>query len=318
MSAGEAKEIVKVMFYDSEIDCVKEGDTIWVSVRRVCESLGIASNRQIDKLRNKTWACGNMMLSHDASGRNQEQFFVDLDTVPMWLATIDENRVKPEIRPLLQKYQLECKKVLYDYFFGKHQGPQLAVADQVALGKLEVEKMKVQVLLVNAESRKGEVEIRGRREERLDRKDKANAYKDAARGMWKSGLITESEYYQFRIHASEQVVGGRIEKMFGNKEGGSWKRAADLERKWGVSQITIGRIAKSIGLQRNDPALSRLVVARRKNTTGSTTTWEYSLRAQMMIRDELKTRGELEKLEKRRKERDQLILPIRPVLTGVE
>lgn len=110
-------DIVKFDFYGDELDCVKEGEVLWISVKRICESLGIGSNTQIEKLKSKSWATNTLIRSVDASGRNREQFFVDIDTIPMWLANIDEGRVSEQVRPKLIKYQKEAAKVLRDYFF---------------------------------------------------------------------------------------------------------------------------------------------------------------------------------------------------------
>ena len=81
--------IVRFDFYGDEIDCVRAGDTIWVSVKRVCEALGLTSHTQIEKLKGKSWSTDRMIRSVDSSGRNREHFFVDLDTVPMWLSNVN-------------------------------------------------------------------------------------------------------------------------------------------------------------------------------------------------------------------------------------
>ncbi len=116
-------DIVKFEFHGNVLDCVKEGEDLWVSVRRMCEPLGIADRPQREKLHNKSWARGTLIVSPDARGRNQSQFFLHIDSVPMWLATIDENRVAEEVRPMLVKFQLEAAKVLRDHFFGAPKTP---------------------------------------------------------------------------------------------------------------------------------------------------------------------------------------------------
>jgi hypothetical protein len=59
------------------------------------------------------------MTVHDVSGRQQEAFLIDLDTLPMWLATIDVSRVAEGVRPKLIRFQKECVQVLLDHYFGK-------------------------------------------------------------------------------------------------------------------------------------------------------------------------------------------------------
>jgi hypothetical protein len=65
------------------------------------------------------------MEARDASGREQRMFSVHLDTVPMWLATIETGRVRPEVREKLVRYQKEAARVLAEHFMGG--GPQVSL-----------------------------------------------------------------------------------------------------------------------------------------------------------------------------------------------
>ena len=91
----------------------------WAAIRPICDALGIDSKSQRRKLHDKSWARGVMMTSRDTKGRNQEMFMVDRQTLTMWLATIDTNRVAPEVRPTLEAFQNEAADALDRYF---HQG----------------------------------------------------------------------------------------------------------------------------------------------------------------------------------------------------
>lgn len=134
-------DIVKVEFYGDELDCIQKDGKIWVSVRRICDALGIDSKSQRDKLKNKSWATGVFITSVDVNGRNREQFFVDTDTVPMWLANIDENRVSSDVRSKLIRFQREAATALRDYFFSIPK----SYADALLLaGRLEQERSEEQ------------------------------------------------------------------------------------------------------------------------------------------------------------------------------
>ncbi|QHJ84914.1 MAG: hypothetical protein [Bacteriophage sp.] len=52
-------------------------------------------------------------------GKNRELVCLPLGYLNGWLFGIDTNRVKPEIRPNLEQYQLECFDVLYNHFMPK-------------------------------------------------------------------------------------------------------------------------------------------------------------------------------------------------------
>lgn len=58
------------------------------------------------------------MEARDASGREQGMFSVHLDTVSMWLATIETGRVRPEVREKLTRHQWEAARVLAEHFMG--------------------------------------------------------------------------------------------------------------------------------------------------------------------------------------------------------
>lgn len=92
---------------------------VWISVRHVCDALGIDPDGQRVKLSTKEWACTEI-ISVQLPGSSQTRALtcIDLDSLPLWLATIEASRVKPAVRPLLLAFQKECARVLRDHFFG--------------------------------------------------------------------------------------------------------------------------------------------------------------------------------------------------------
>jgi hypothetical protein len=117
-----SNSIVKVEFRGGELEAVKKDGKVWVSVRRVCEALGIDVESQRKKLKDEArapWAVTVMMTATGPDGKNYQTFMIDLDSFPMWLGTIDASRVREEIRPMLITYQKEAAIVLRDHFFGK-------------------------------------------------------------------------------------------------------------------------------------------------------------------------------------------------------
>jgi hypothetical protein len=59
-----------------------------VSVRRVCEALGIDPDSQRNKLKNCQWAVTAIITATARDGKNHETFCIDLESLPMWLAGI--------------------------------------------------------------------------------------------------------------------------------------------------------------------------------------------------------------------------------------
>lgn len=113
------QSIVEVPFYAESVQTVREGESVWVVVKRVCESLGIEHAAQTVKLRAKAWATVSLVETVAEDGSKRELFCLDLDSLPMWLATIEVSRVKPEARFKLVAYQKECARALRDHFYGR-------------------------------------------------------------------------------------------------------------------------------------------------------------------------------------------------------
>lgn len=137
-------EIIEVPFYAESVQAVKDGEAVWVVIKRVCEALGIDHDSQRQKLASKPWATTVLITAVAEDGKNREVFCADIDSLPMWLATIDANRVKPEARFKLVAYQKECARVLRDHFFGGIRGAvpieMVAAIQTLAAGALEQAK----------------------------------------------------------------------------------------------------------------------------------------------------------------------------------
>lgn len=131
-------EIVKVNFHGDELDCVKDGETLFVSIKAVCNGLGVDNKNQQEKLKCKPWATVVLSTMVAEDGKIRELACIALDSLPMWLATIEASRVRPELRPKLEAYQKECARVLKEYFF-----PSTAPSDRRRLDALEDKLGKV-------------------------------------------------------------------------------------------------------------------------------------------------------------------------------
>ena len=117
-----SKTIIEVPFQSDRLQAVRDGEAVWVVVRRVCEALGIDPEAQRQRLTDpemSPWATTCLRQAVAADGKSREIFAVDLDSLPMWLATISPKRVRPEARNKLIAYQRECARVLRDHFFGQ-------------------------------------------------------------------------------------------------------------------------------------------------------------------------------------------------------
>jgi P22_AR N-terminal domain len=95
----------------------------WVALKPMCETLGIDPWSQLLKLKGKSWATTRMTPVVAADGKVRKMAMIDSKTIPMWLATIDEDRVSPEARPKLIAYQREARDALDAYFNRRVSSP---------------------------------------------------------------------------------------------------------------------------------------------------------------------------------------------------
>ncbi len=125
---GSATSMERVDVCGTPIDACRDGDTIWISVRRVCDALGLAPHKQIERLRRKAWATGTVMVAVADDGKAREVYCLSHKSLPMWLATIEPSRsTSPRLAEFLARFQKEAADVLYRHFF-RVQAPTVDLA----------------------------------------------------------------------------------------------------------------------------------------------------------------------------------------------
>lgn len=116
-----------VRFYDDFLEVVRiaAGNAVgqvdgvfWVSVKRVCENIGLKHRIQYQKLKaDPTYEA--KLLKVQTAGGPQEMFCIPLDKLNGWLFSINPNRVKPQVKEKLIAYKAECHRVLFEHFAQK-------------------------------------------------------------------------------------------------------------------------------------------------------------------------------------------------------
>jgi hypothetical protein len=147
-------EIVSVQFHGDELQAVRKGEKVFVVVKRVCEALDISHDAQARRLSDPErcpWAVTTTTVATGADGKAYAMLCVDLDSMPMWLATIDVSRARPDARPKLIEYQKECARVLRDHFFKPAYISPLLAADFRPWGKTWRDDMMTELCKLKGE-----------------------------------------------------------------------------------------------------------------------------------------------------------------------
>ena len=128
-----------------EVPFPAAGDTLMVatgpdgsnytSLNHACDSIGVDFSTQLRKLKGLSWSGVVIMTTPDERGRPQAHTMIPVDSMPMWLATINVNKVAPELRGKIELYQCEARQVLADWFLRKQAPaaaqPQPAISEVV-------------------------------------------------------------------------------------------------------------------------------------------------------------------------------------------
>lgn len=119
---SKQSEVVKVPFYGQEITAFFDGKAVYVGVRQVCDNLGISFSSQSTKIKShRAISKGVQLIVTPSYGGPQQKLALDIEFLPLWLATINPSKVAEFVQDRLVNYQLEAKEVLAAHFFGNPQ-----------------------------------------------------------------------------------------------------------------------------------------------------------------------------------------------------
>lgn len=119
----ESKSLVaveqrEVAFYEDTVVAVRltSGD-VYVPIRPICDNLGVTLAGQRERInRDPVLAEVVTSVSVTLTQQSREMLCLPLKFIPGWLFGINVNRVKPELRDRIIRYQRECYDVLFEAF----------------------------------------------------------------------------------------------------------------------------------------------------------------------------------------------------------
>lgn len=107
--------VATIPFHGTNIQSVEIDGKPHIVFKPLVESIGMDYRSQARRLSGKSWAA-MVKMTIPSQGGPQEANVIDLRTLTMWLATIDENRVSEEARPLVVAYQSEVADAIEAYW----------------------------------------------------------------------------------------------------------------------------------------------------------------------------------------------------------
>ena len=126
---------ITVPFHNAELFLVEFNGQPYVPMRSIVQGMGLDWKSQFVKLKQRFATCVveiTMQMIGDDQARSHTCLL--LRKLPAWLYSIHANKVKPELRDTVIKYQEECDDVLWDYWTkGKAVNPRTTKQERVPL-----------------------------------------------------------------------------------------------------------------------------------------------------------------------------------------
>lgn len=107
---------INVPFHGNNLYVVNFNGEPYVPMRPIVEGMGLAWGAQFAKLKQRFNSSVSEIEMVAEDGKLRNMVCIALRKLSGWLHTISPNKVKPEIRDKVIKYQEECDDVLYEYW----------------------------------------------------------------------------------------------------------------------------------------------------------------------------------------------------------
>jgi hypothetical protein len=107
-----------VLFYDDELIAILGSDNnIYISIRHLCELLGLDRRGQVQRIERTTiLERGFRSGALQTKGGEQMVGLLRVDLLPMWLSGLRTKSIRPEMKSRIERLQDEAAKVLWEAF----------------------------------------------------------------------------------------------------------------------------------------------------------------------------------------------------------
>ena len=134
---------ITVPFHDATLFVVDHDGHPYTPIKPIVEGMGLAWQPQHRKLaeNRERWGITEMVIP--SAGGDQESSCMPLRKLPGWLMTIHPNKVRPEIRERIIRYQNECDDALWDYWFKGQATRPTVDPDQIPIAPHQQHELQV-------------------------------------------------------------------------------------------------------------------------------------------------------------------------------
>ena len=111
---------IAVPFHNAELYLVEHDGQPYTPMKPIVDGIGLDWGSQFVKLKQRFASTIVEITIVANDGKDRLMTCLPVKKLFGWLMTISPNKVKPELRDTVIKYQEECDDVLWDYWTKKH------------------------------------------------------------------------------------------------------------------------------------------------------------------------------------------------------
>ncbi|EHQ1051081.1 phage antirepressor N-terminal domain-containing protein [Salmonella enterica] len=116
---------INVPFHGSELYVIEHNGEPFTPMKPIVEGMGMDWASQFTKMKQRFKSTIVEITMVAGDGKSRKMICLALRKLAAWLNTISPNKVRPEIRERVIRYQEECDDVLYEYWTkGKVTNPR--------------------------------------------------------------------------------------------------------------------------------------------------------------------------------------------------
>ena len=116
MSQTPVFALSPVSFHGDTIFCITIAGQPFTPVKTIIENLGLAWEGQRPKLHASKDRWGTMIIMVPSESGIQQTLCMPVRKLPAFLATINPQKVRADLRPKIELYQAECDEALWNYW----------------------------------------------------------------------------------------------------------------------------------------------------------------------------------------------------------
>lgn len=116
-----------VAFHGDTIYCISYQNQPYTAMKPIVENMGLAWQSQLQKLNANKERWGITIIVIPSASGEQQTACMPVRKLPAYLASINPNKVRPELREKIIRYQNECDDVLWNYWTKERAGKSSAL-----------------------------------------------------------------------------------------------------------------------------------------------------------------------------------------------